>query len=117
MVLLTTKASSAIFMSLNILLDLKHLVATPAAVCEQVLLLDGKAQSAEADEFVYHECLVHPALLLHPNPKKVFICGGMPLDQYCFLPLTENLPQTGCSPGAAAGLHRHGIVQGCMWQS
>ncbi|KAK9811139.1 hypothetical protein WJX73_006141 [Symbiochloris irregularis] len=43
---------------------------------KKVLLLDGKAQSAEADEFVYHECLVHPALLLHPNPKTVFICGG-----------------------------------------
>ncbi|WZN59115.1 polyamine aminopropyltransferase [Chloropicon roscoffensis] len=42
----------------------------------KVLLLDGKLQSAEADERVYHECLVHPALLHHPNPKKVFICGG-----------------------------------------
>lgn len=42
----------------------------------KVLLLDGKLQSAEADEFVYHECLVHPALLHHPNPKKVFIMGG-----------------------------------------
>jgi thermospermine synthase len=42
----------------------------------QVLLLDGKLQSAEADERVYHECLVHPAMLHHPNPKKVFICGG-----------------------------------------
>ena len=42
----------------------------------QVLLLDGKSQSAEADEFVYHELLVHLALLLHPNPKTVFIAGG-----------------------------------------
>jgi len=42
----------------------------------QVLLPDGKVQSAEADEFVYHELLVHPAMLLHPNPKRVFICGG-----------------------------------------
>ena len=42
----------------------------------QVLLLDGKVQSAEADERVYHECLVHPALLHHPNPKTVFIMGG-----------------------------------------
>jgi thermospermine synthase len=41
-----------------------------------VLLLDGKVQSAEADERVYHECLVHPALLHHPNPKTVFIMGG-----------------------------------------
>lgn len=42
----------------------------------QVLLLDGKVQSAEADERVYHECLVHPAMLHHPNPKAVFIMGG-----------------------------------------
>lgn len=42
----------------------------------QVLLLDGKSQSAEADEFVYHELLVHLALLMHPNPKTVFIAGG-----------------------------------------
>lgn len=41
-----------------------------------MLLLDGKLQSAEADEHVYHECLVHPALLHHPNPKTVFIMGG-----------------------------------------
>lgn len=31
----------------------------------QVLILDGKLQSAEADEFVYHESIVHPALLYH----------------------------------------------------
>ncbi|XP_024544191.1 thermospermine synthase ACAULIS5 [Selaginella moellendorffii] len=42
----------------------------------KVLILDGKLQSAEADEFVYHECLVHPALLYHPNPRNVFIMGG-----------------------------------------
>ena len=42
----------------------------------QILLLDGAAQSAEADERVYHECLVHPAMLSHPNPKTVFIMGG-----------------------------------------
>ena len=42
----------------------------------QVLLLDGKAQSAEADEHVYHEMLVHPALIAHGNPRQVFIAGG-----------------------------------------
>lgn len=41
-----------------------------------MLLLDGKAQSAEADEWVYHELLVHPAMLLHPAPRRVFIAGG-----------------------------------------
>nr|BBC28493.1 spermine synthase [Eudorina sp. 2006-703-Eu-15] len=42
----------------------------------KVLLLDGKMQSTEADEQVYHELLVHPPLLHHPNPKRVFIMGG-----------------------------------------
>jgi spermidine synthase len=40
------------------------------------LVLDGKMQSSEVDEFIYHEALVHPALLTHPDPKKVFIVGG-----------------------------------------
>jgi spermidine synthase len=40
------------------------------------LILDKEMQSAELDEFIYHEALVHPALLLHPNPKKVLILGG-----------------------------------------
>ncbi|KAJ4957628.1 hypothetical protein NE237_024739 [Protea cynaroides] len=50
------------------LLDTKHF--------GKILLIDGKMQSAEADEFIYHECLIHPALLIHPNPKTVFIMGG-----------------------------------------
>jgi spermidine synthase len=40
------------------------------------LVLDGKIQSSEADEFVYHEALVHPAMLTHPRPERVFIAGG-----------------------------------------
>lgn len=42
----------------------------------KVLVLDGKLQSAEADEFVYHESLVHPAMLAHENPRRIFIMGG-----------------------------------------
>ncbi len=40
------------------------------------LVLDGKTQSTETDEFVYHESLVHPAMMFHPDPKSVFIGGG-----------------------------------------
>jgi len=40
------------------------------------LVLDGKIQSSEVDEFIYHEALVHPAMVTHPNPGKVFIAGG-----------------------------------------
>ena len=42
----------------------------------KTLVLDGKTQSALADEFIYHETLVHPALLWHGNPKRVYIGGG-----------------------------------------
>jgi spermidine synthase len=40
------------------------------------LVLDGKIQSSEADEFVYHEALVHPVMLAHPRPERVLIAGG-----------------------------------------
>ena len=40
------------------------------------LLLDGKTQSTERDEHIYHESLVHPAMLMHPDPRSVFIGGG-----------------------------------------
>jgi len=40
------------------------------------LVLDRLVQSTEADEFIYHESLVHPALVTHPNPGRVLIIGG-----------------------------------------
>lgn len=40
------------------------------------LVLDGKLQSAERDEFIYHEALVQPALVTHARPETVFIAGG-----------------------------------------
>ncbi|CAM9426523.1 unnamed protein product [Ascophyllum nodosum] len=42
----------------------------------KTLVLDGKTQSAQLDEFIYHESLVHPAMLVHPHPKRVYIGGG-----------------------------------------
>ncbi len=40
------------------------------------LILDNEFQSAEADEFIYHEALVHPALVLHPGVETVLVLGG-----------------------------------------
>jgi spermidine synthase len=40
------------------------------------LVLDGKIQSSERDEFIYHEALVHPAMLSHTCPETIFIAGG-----------------------------------------
>ncbi|WP_035108179.1 methyltransferase domain-containing protein [Desulfovirgula thermocuniculi] len=39
------------------------------------LFLDGVLQSAEADEYIYHELLVHPAMVAHPAPERVLVCG------------------------------------------
>lgn len=42
----------------------------------RVFTLDRATQLTERDEFVYHEMLVHPAMLCHSNPKRVLIIGG-----------------------------------------
>ncbi|MEM0026649.1 MAG: spermidine synthase [Ignisphaera sp.] len=42
----------------------------------KALVLDGYIQSTTSDEFIYHESLVHPAMVLHPDPRRVLIIGG-----------------------------------------
>jgi spermidine synthase len=38
--------------------------------------LDGRLMTSEGDEFFYHECMTHTALLAHPNPRSVLVIGG-----------------------------------------
>jgi spermidine synthase len=38
--------------------------------------LDGRPMTAVGDEFIYHECMVHPAALAHPSPKAALVLGG-----------------------------------------
>ncbi|MBN9501734.1 MAG: fused MFS/spermidine synthase [Armatimonadetes bacterium] len=40
------------------------------------LFLDYNIQTSIMDEYVFHECMSQPAMTLHPNPKKVCVCGG-----------------------------------------
>ena len=42
----------------------------------KVLVLDGLVQTTEKDEFMYHEMLVHPAMVTHKKPERVLIIGG-----------------------------------------
>ncbi|HEV8674882.1 MAG TPA: polyamine aminopropyltransferase [Methylomirabilota bacterium] len=42
----------------------------------KALVLDGRLQSTVADDFIYHESLVHPALILHPGPRTALVIGG-----------------------------------------
>ncbi|MBI4853688.1 MAG: polyamine aminopropyltransferase [Acidobacteria bacterium] len=40
------------------------------------LFLNGNLQFSSADEYRYHEALVHPAMVLFGKPKKVLVLGG-----------------------------------------
>jgi len=40
------------------------------------LVLDGKIQSTEVDEYKYHEAMVYPALVSHPSPKTILVVGN-----------------------------------------
>ena len=42
----------------------------------RMLVLDGKTQSSEADEWVYHEALVQPVMVAHDAPRRVMVAGG-----------------------------------------
>ncbi len=54
----------------------QEIMVVDSACFGRALALDGRIQSTEADEFVYHEALVHPAMIAHPGPGSVFIAGG-----------------------------------------
>ena len=38
--------------------------------------LDGRPMTSAGDEFIYHECMVHPAALAHPAPRAALVLGG-----------------------------------------
>lgn len=42
----------------------------------RVLVKNNRLQSTEKDEWIYHEALVHPAMVAHPNPRSVLCIGG-----------------------------------------
>lgn len=54
----------------------QHLVMLDTEEFGRMLVLDGMVMTTVKDEFVYHEMVAHPALVTHPNPKKVLVVGG-----------------------------------------
>jgi spermidine synthase len=55
---------------------LQDLVIFENGLLGRVLGLDGVVQTTEADEYVYHEMMVHVPLISHANPEQVLIIGG-----------------------------------------
>jgi len=54
----------------------QEMIIVKTGVYGKALILDGKWQSSTGDEFLYHEALVHPAMLFQGSPKKVLVLGG-----------------------------------------
>lgn len=42
----------------------------------KLMRIDGANMVSERDEFFYHEALIHPAAIAHPDPRRVLIVGG-----------------------------------------
>jgi spermidine synthase len=55
----------------------QHVEIMQTASYGKALVLDGRIQSSQADEFIYHEALVHPGLLLLDTPPtSALVIGG-----------------------------------------
>jgi len=57
----------------------------------RALVLDTALQTTETDEFIYHEMMVHPALLSLEEPERVLIIGGG--DGGCLRRVLEHSPR------------------------
>jgi spermidine synthase len=56
--------------------DFQQLLILDGITTGRALILDGKWQSCEMDEFLYHEPLVHPPCVQQGGPKTVLVLGG-----------------------------------------
>lgn len=56
--------------------DFQHIQIFETTGLGKMMMLDKVIQFTEFDEFCYQEMMTHPALLVHPDPRKVLIIGG-----------------------------------------
>jgi spermidine synthase len=54
----------------------QHVAVVRSAAFGKMLIIDGDTQSSQADERIYHESLVHPALAATADCRDVLILGG-----------------------------------------
>lgn len=56
--------------------DYQHLEVLESKELGRTLRLDHHFMTAEAEEFFYHEALVHPAAVAHTEPRTALVIGG-----------------------------------------
>lgn len=54
----------------------QHIEVWQTAELGRVFTLDGRPMTATGDEYIYHECMTHPAALAHPQPRRALVLGG-----------------------------------------
>lgn len=55
----------------------QHVEILQTAAYGKTLVLDGRIQSSQGDEFIYHEALVHPGMLTTADaPRNALVIGG-----------------------------------------
>src|SRR2546430_16714413 len=55
----------------------QHVEILQTAAYGKTLVLDGRIQSSQGDEFIYHEALVHPGMLaVEAAPRSALVIGG-----------------------------------------
>jgi len=67
--------------------------------------LDGRPMTSAGDEFIYHECMVHPAALAHPGPRAALVLGGGDggAARHRFVASLRTSPARGAILGSAIG--------------
>jgi spermidine synthase len=76
----------------------------------RALFLDGLIQSAEADECLWHEPLIHPAVLIHGDPKRVLVGGageGASMRELLRHPGIEAIVAVDLDPGVVEACREH----------
>jgi spermidine synthase len=56
--------------------DFQQIAVVRSPIFGKMLVIDGDTQSAQVDERIYHEALVHPALAAASDRREVLILGG-----------------------------------------
>jgi spermidine synthase len=54
----------------------QHVMVAETAAYGRALFLDRLIQSAECDEVLYHEPLIHPGLVVHGHARRVLVAGA-----------------------------------------
>lgn len=98
--------------------DHYHMVIFHNPTFGRVMALDGVVQTAEKDEFIYHEMLAHVPILAHGNVRSVLIVGGGDggmLREVCRHPGIERITQVEVDQGVVELCRTHlpGHSAGC----